>query len=65
MEMKCPQIKKWVSFFCKADKGIYVPSFFQLNEYCMTKEHLKCPFFVGRLEKTALKTASMEENVRA
>jgi hypothetical protein len=63
-KMKCPHIMKWGSFFCGVDEKTYAPSFFQLNEYCMTKEYSKCPFFLRRSEKTAIRTASIEENVR-
>jgi len=64
-EIKCPHIMRWVSFFCRADKEIYPPSFFQLNEYCMTKEHLKCPFFVRIAEKNSIGSETMGENVTA
>jgi hypothetical protein len=64
-KIKCPHIMKWGSFFCGVDEGIYVPSSFQMNEYCMTKEHSKCPFFLRSSEKTTIKTASVEENVAA
>jgi len=64
-EIKCPHIMRLVSFFCRTDKEIYPPSFFQLNEYCMTKEHSKCPFFVRISEKNSIRTETIDENVAA
>lgn len=50
--MKCPYLKKWVTFTCQALDRPYFPTAFQLNEYCKKKEHQKCPFFslCGRRE---------------
>ena len=44
--MKCPHLMKRIIFFCKADKKVYSPSHFQIDEYCRKKEHIKCPFFL-------------------
>jgi hypothetical protein len=49
--IKCPHLTKWVTFACKAGEEYYFPSQFQLHEYCKTKEHKKCPFF---LKKTSV-----------
>ena len=43
--MKCPHLQKWVVSVCKADADPYVPSNFQLHEYCRTKRHNKCPLY--------------------
>lgn len=50
--MKCPHLAKWVVSVCKAVSNTYVPSNFELQEYCKTKSHKKCPFF---LKNTAVK----------
>jgi hypothetical protein len=43
--MKCLHLIKWLTFACKAKENLYFPSCFQLDEYCKTKDHKKCPFF--------------------
>jgi len=37
---------KWSISSCKAFDKPYVPSLFELEEYCRTKEHRKCPFYL-------------------
>lgn len=44
--MKCPHLIKWVVSSCKALDKTYVPSLFELVEYCRTQEHRKCPFYL-------------------
>ena len=44
--MKCPHLLKWSISSCKALGKPYVPSLFELEEYCRTKEHRKCPFYL-------------------
>ncbi len=51
--MKCPNLEKWVilnqcnaSVSNESGKGAYyIPSIFQLEEYCKTKQFTRCPFF--------------------
>jgi len=45
-DMKCPHLIKWLTFSCKASEKLYFPSPFQLQEYCKTKSHKKCPFLM-------------------
>jgi hypothetical protein len=47
--MKCPHLKKWLLFTCNATETLYLPSAFQIEEYCKRKEHRKCPFLATRL----------------
>jgi hypothetical protein len=42
--MKCPYLMKWITYACKVKEKIYFPSAFQLQEYCKSKGHKKCPF---------------------
>lgn len=44
--MKCPHLRRWSVAACRIDEKVYVPSVFQLEEYCKKREHKKCPFFV-------------------
>ncbi len=41
--LKCPYLTKWIIFTCQAGEVPYVPSLFQLEEYCKSKQHKKCP----------------------
>ncbi|MCL4475998.1 MAG: hypothetical protein M1508_07210 [Nitrospirae bacterium] len=43
--MKCPQLNRRPVAACKVLDGTYVPSEFQLQEYCKSKKHKKCPFY--------------------
>jgi hypothetical protein len=49
--MKCPHLNRWIVATCKIDERTYAPSLFQLNEYCKTKVHKRCPFFVKNVSK--------------
>ena len=53
--MECPHLIKWITFFCKAEDKVYAPSVFQINEYCRSAGHVKCPFLLrtadNRLEE--------------
>ncbi len=49
--MKCPHLKSWTIAACKIDEKMYVPSVFQLEEYCRTRAHKKCPFFVKNISR--------------
>ena len=56
--MKCPHLLKWSVWSCKALDKPYVPSLFELEEYCRTKEHRKCPFYLQDVTKP-----DMAENI--
>lgn len=43
--MKCPFLKGEYMLSCAADKAVYVPSIFELNEYCKENRHKMCPFY--------------------
>jgi hypothetical protein len=49
--MKCPHLNRWVVATCRVGEKIYVPSVFQLQEYCKTREHKRCPFFVKNVSE--------------
>ncbi len=44
--MKCTHLIKGSTLFCKALEKLYIPSLFELAEYCRTKEHRRCPFYL-------------------
>lgn len=43
--MKCPFLRDWIVSACRAGDTPYMPSRFQLQEYCKNKDHRKCPFY--------------------
>jgi hypothetical protein len=49
--MKCPHLHRWTVATCKIGDRIYVPSVFQLQEYCKTRGHKRCPFFVKNVSE--------------
>lgn len=57
--MRCPYLERWVVSVCKAVSNTYVPSNFELQEYCKTKSHKKCPFFLN-LKSSTLKREADE-----
>ncbi len=57
--MKCPHLMKWVAPSCKALDRPYFPSLFELEEYCKTKDHRKCPFYL----KDIVRTNKLEDRV--
>ena len=46
VNMKCPHLAKWVISSCNAVEKPYLPSLFELQEYCRTKDHRKCPLYL-------------------
>jgi hypothetical protein len=58
--MKCPHLMKWVRASCEAFEKPYLPSMFELEEYCRRKDHRKCPFY---LRNTISAARSVESNL--
>lgn len=57
-------MEKWVVSVCKANDDPYVPSNFQIYEYCRTKSHKKCPFFVtGSAESKEIRNFDALQNL--
>ncbi len=50
--MQCPNLLKWIVSSCKAVERPYVPSLFELEEYCRTGDHRKCPFYMRDIVRT-------------
>ncbi len=53
--MKCPFIwgKKLLSCSAHEKADIYVPSIFELEEYCKTARHARCPLQRAGRERSA------------
>jgi hypothetical protein len=43
--MKCPFMTGIYLSSCSANKEVYVPSRFELEEYCRDSRHRMCPFY--------------------
>lgn len=56
--MKCQYLMKWVISSCNALDELYVPSLFELQEYCYSKDHRKCPFYLKSIIGTNLLESS-------
>lgn len=52
--MKCPHLVNMFVCTCAAEETPYVPSLFELEEYCRNTRHSRCPFYLG----TALSSGS-------
>jgi hypothetical protein len=46
--MKCPHLIKGVICSCEVLDNQYIPSLFELQEYCRTRHHRKCPFLLRK-----------------
>jgi hypothetical protein len=45
MKMTCPHLSESYILSCKADLGVYVPSLFELNQFCQSDRHTVCPYY--------------------
>ncbi len=43
--MRCPLIQGKFMIFCTAVKEGYIPSTFELDEYCRREKHKMCPLY--------------------
>jgi hypothetical protein len=61
--MRCPHLLNWTVSSCVADDKPYVPSLFELQQYCTDKGHDRCPLYVGlaREGQDAFSGAIVEE----
>ena len=47
--MKCPHLSDTRIVSCTADRAVYIPSLFELEEYCNSTHYIKCPLSRGML----------------
>lgn len=52
--MQCPFLEGKRILSCRSLGAVYIPSIFELNEYCTRDRHKKCPFFSATGKKDAL-----------
>lgn len=43
--MQCSFLEGKRILSCRSLGAVYIPSMFELNEYCTQDKHKKCPFF--------------------
>ncbi len=43
--MKCHFLTGKYMLSCMADRAVYIPSIFELDEYCKSGRHKMCPFY--------------------
>jgi hypothetical protein len=46
--MKCLFLSGKYMLSCKALREVYVPSSFEIDEYCKSIQHRMCPFYIRR-----------------
>jgi hypothetical protein len=49
--MKCPHLSGTRILFCTVNRAVYVPSLFELEEYCTTSRFSKCPLLRSRSQE--------------
>jgi hypothetical protein len=52
--MRCPYLADNPLYRCEAADKLYVPSDFQLREYCKAKRYKRCPFYLFLSQINAL-----------
>ncbi len=50
--VKCPYLSRWSEAECRIGDSMYAPSAFQVEEYCRTEGHTKCPFYRAHIRAT-------------
>lgn len=43
--MKCPFLTGQYMYSCEAERGVYIPSDFEMREYCESSMHSLCSFY--------------------
>jgi hypothetical protein len=52
--MRCPHLSGTHISSCAVEKVVYIPSLFELEEYCKTPRHKKCPLSYDRVQGSDL-----------
>lgn len=56
---KCAHLVNGKKAACKALNKVYVPSLFQLVEYCRSREYRKCPFYLRGIVESKRRNKSL------
>gem|GEM_PF-1195943 len=53
LKLRCPHMANLRIRSCRALMNPYHPSQFQLEEYCKSPAHIKCPFYLDAMDNMA------------
>jgi len=56
--MQCSFLEGRRILSCRSLGAVYIPSIFELNEYCTQDKHKKCPFFSPSKKKGRIAEAA-------
>jgi len=62
--MQCSFLEGKRILSCRGLGAVYIPSMFELNEYCTQDKHKKCPFFSASAKKDGFTDADGTDNAR-
>ncbi len=60
--MNCPLVKGKYMLSCGASAQVYVPSRFELDEYCKNTRYKICPFYFKALSDGKIKFSQISES---
>jgi hypothetical protein len=60
--MECPHLAGELMKYCVAEKAVYVPSIYELREYCNHQQHRTCQFYARSENSAASTSAAGAEN---
>ena len=63
--MQCSFLEGKRILSCRSLGAVYIPSIFELNEYCTQDKHKKCPFFSAPSKKGRLADAVGADGTKA
>lgn len=62
--MQCSFLEGKRILSCRSLGAVYIPSIFELNEYCTRDKHKKCPFFSTLAKKGKCTDAAGADGTR-
>ncbi len=63
--MQCSFLEGKRILSCRSLGAVYIPSMFELNEYCTQDKHKKCPFFSPSSKKGGFTDAVESDGIIA
>ena len=61
--MKCPFLTGRRILYCEAKGEAYVPSIFELGEYCKNEKYTICPFYLEGVDEKSPDAAHRAEDL--
>jgi len=62
--MGCPYLSGKYMLSCTALREVYIPSAFELGEYCKNVRYKMCPFYIKRESASNVGTGSDSKGVK-